>query len=123
MPGVRFTEEQSTNLATLYGRALDARSANPLLGDTAAAEAVERIDYDFGKFGVNRNLALSVAARAKVFDDLLRDFLREHPRSDRPAPGRGHGQPGVPAGPGPGGGVVRRRLPGRDRPARRGVPG
>ncbi|WP_431923632.1 class I SAM-dependent methyltransferase [Amycolatopsis tucumanensis] len=81
MPGVRFTEEQSTNLATLYGRALDARSANPLLGDTAAAEALERIDYDFGKFGMNRNLALSVAARAKVFDDLLRDFLRSHPRA------------------------------------------
>jgi hypothetical protein len=35
MPGVCFTDDQSTNLATLYGRALDAR--HPALGHGRSA--------------------------------------------------------------------------------------
>ncbi|MGI5212127.1 class I SAM-dependent methyltransferase [Plantactinospora sp. CA-290183] len=76
---VHFTEDQSTNLATLYGRALDARADNPILADPTAEDAVRRIDYDFGKFGMNNDLAISVAARAKVFDDWTRRFLAGHP--------------------------------------------
>ena len=75
---VHFTEEQSTNLATLYGRALDARSADPLLGDPTAVAAVAKIDYDFGKFKMGRDMALSVATRAKVFDTAVAAYLREH---------------------------------------------
>jgi len=76
---VRFTEEQSTGLATLYGRALDSRLDEPILGDATAEDAVRRIDYDFGKFGMTPSLAASVAARAKMFDDRVRAFLREYP--------------------------------------------
>ena len=36
-----------TNLVTLYLRACESRSPRPILGDRAAAEAVDRIDYDF----------------------------------------------------------------------------
>ena len=36
-----------TNLVTLYLRAYESRSPRPILGDHAAAEAVDRIDYDF----------------------------------------------------------------------------
>lgn len=78
---VRFTEDQSTNLATLYGRLLDSRSARPILGDPTAADAVARIDYDFAKFGVDDSLAASVAARAKVFDTWVSRFLSEAPAS------------------------------------------
>lgn len=76
---VHFTEEQSTNLATLYGRAIDATRPDPLLGDPTAAEAVAKIDYDFRKFGVNADMAVSVAARAKKFDDMARTYLAAHP--------------------------------------------
>lgn len=76
---VQFTEDQSTMLATLYGRALDARSAEPILGDPTAQEAVARIDYDFGKFRMNSDHALSIALRAKVFDDWTRNFIDLHP--------------------------------------------
>ena len=36
-----------TNLCTLYLRAYESRSPAPILGDTAAAEAVDRIEYDW----------------------------------------------------------------------------
>ena len=75
MSGVRFTEDQSTNLATLYGRALDARSAHPVLADPTAEDAVRRIDYDFGKFKIGPAEAFGIAARGKVFDAVVREFV------------------------------------------------
>jgi O-methyltransferase involved in polyketide biosynthesis len=74
----RFTENQSTNLATLYGRAMDARSARPVLGDRTAQDAISRIDYDFDKFGIGRTEAFAIACRGKVFDAMVRDFLAAH---------------------------------------------
>ncbi|HWD07336.1 MAG TPA: class I SAM-dependent methyltransferase [Amycolatopsis sp.] len=68
-------------LATLYARALDARSENPLLGDTAADEAVRKIDADFTKLGVNKDAAVSVAIRAKAIDDRAGTWLAQHPEA------------------------------------------
>jgi O-methyltransferase involved in polyketide biosynthesis len=76
---VHFTEEKATMLATLYGRALDARRDQPVLGDTAADDAVRRIDYDFTKLGVTRDSSVSVAIRAKAIDDLAAEYLSTHP--------------------------------------------
>jgi O-methyltransferase involved in polyketide biosynthesis len=78
MAGVHFTEDQSTNLATLYGRALDARAAHPVLGDATAEDAVRRIDYDFGKFKVSKSDAFGIAARGKVFDQFVQGFIARH---------------------------------------------
>jgi len=78
MPGVRFTEDQSTNLATLYGRALDAQAEQPVLGDRAAVDAVGRIDYDFGKFKIGKSEAFGIASRGKVFDKMVREFVGRH---------------------------------------------
>jgi len=44
---VKWGSVEWTNLVTLYLCAYESRSAQPILGDHAAAEAVERIDYDF----------------------------------------------------------------------------
>ena len=79
MEKVRFTEEKATMLATLYGRALDARSERPILGDKAADEAVKQIDYDFRSLGVNEALGLTVALRARPMDDWTTAFLWDHP--------------------------------------------
>jgi O-methyltransferase involved in polyketide biosynthesis len=68
-------------LATLYGRALDSRSHNSVLNDTAAADAVQRIDYDFGKTRMKGTSAVAVAIRAKVLDTWTSSFLAEHPSS------------------------------------------
>ncbi len=79
MEKVHFTEEKATNLGTLYGRALDARRKDPILGDTAADEAVKKIDYDFSKLGVNENSSVSVAIRARAIDAMAAEWLAEHP--------------------------------------------
>jgi O-methyltransferase involved in polyketide biosynthesis len=76
---VALTGTQETMLATLYGRALDSHSPNSVLNDGAAANAVERIDYDFGKTRMKGTNAVSVAIRAKVLDTWTTSFLAEHP--------------------------------------------
>ncbi|NBH04707.1 class I SAM-dependent methyltransferase [Amycolatopsis sp. SID8362] len=79
MEKVRFTEEKATMLATLYGRALDSREADPVLGDRAADEAVRQIDYDFAKLGITRDSAVSVVLRAKPIDGWAAGYLAGHP--------------------------------------------
>jgi O-methyltransferase involved in polyketide biosynthesis len=76
---VHLTEEKATLLATLYGRALDARSPHPILGDKMAAEAIERIDHDFGKTGITAGNAPAVALRGRFIDRWARDYLDKHP--------------------------------------------
>jgi O-methyltransferase involved in polyketide biosynthesis len=71
-----------TNLVTLYLRACESRSPRPILGDQAAAEAVDRIEYDFDRMHraaqpwANQFL---VALRAKKLDVWTTDFVRRHP--------------------------------------------
>jgi O-methyltransferase involved in polyketide biosynthesis len=79
MEKVHFTEEKATMLATLYGRALDSREADPVLGDHAADEAVQQIDYDFAKLGITRDTAVSVVLRAKPIDEWAGEYLGQHP--------------------------------------------
>lgn len=76
---VRFTEERETMLATLYLRALDSKSKDPILGDDTAAETVRKIDYDFEKIGLTSGNAPGVAMRARLLDEWTREFLAEHP--------------------------------------------
>jgi O-methyltransferase involved in polyketide biosynthesis len=73
-----------TNLVTLYFRAYESRSPQPILGDRAAADAVDRIDYDFRR--IHRTTQpwanqFLVALRAKKLDGSAADFLRRHPDS------------------------------------------
>lgn len=71
--------EKATLLATLYGRALDARSPEPILNDTMAVRAVERIDHDFTKIGMSPRNAGAVAFRARFLDRWAAEFLAAHP--------------------------------------------
>ncbi|MEV5572156.1 class I SAM-dependent methyltransferase [Spirillospora sp. NPDC052269] len=71
-----------TLLGTLYLRAWENRLPRPILGDHYAAEAVERIEYDFAK--LKRRLhptanQFLVALRARQLDDWCADFLARHP--------------------------------------------
>ncbi|GAA3460104.1 hypothetical protein ACFFSW_12695 [Saccharothrix longispora] len=70
--------------AALSARALDARAARPVLGDTAALEAVGRIEYDFGRTGVNAGTAAGVAMRAELLDGWTREFPAAHPAATVP---------------------------------------
>jgi O-methyltransferase involved in polyketide biosynthesis len=79
---VEWGSVQWTNLVTLYLRAYESRSRQPVLGDHAAAEAVDRIDYDFDRIRRMSMPAINqymVALRAKQLDDWCVDFLAAHP--------------------------------------------
>ncbi|MGH3906454.1 MAG: hypothetical protein ACRDTE_20080 [Pseudonocardiaceae bacterium] len=54
---ITLTGTQETMLATLYGKALDSRSPNSILRDHEADQAIQRIDYDFGKTGIKATSA------------------------------------------------------------------
>ncbi len=75
---VHLTKEKETLLATLYARALESRSPNPILRDEMAEEAVRRIDYDFERLKVD---TLSIAMRAKQFDLWTSEYLADHPEA------------------------------------------
>ncbi|RPJ49677.1 MAG: class I SAM-dependent methyltransferase [Chloroflexi bacterium] len=76
---VQFTKERETLLFTLYGKALNSRSPEPVLQDPWAEAAVGRIDYDFGKLNVRGYEALLIASRAKQFDLFTTEYLSAHP--------------------------------------------
>jgi O-methyltransferase involved in polyketide biosynthesis len=78
---VRWGSVEWTNLVTLYLRAYESRSRRPILGDHAAAEAVDRIDYDFKRIhrmSLPASNQYLVALRAKQLDDWCADFLARH---------------------------------------------
>ena len=79
---VHFTKEKETMLVTLYGRALETDSQDPILRDPAAKEAVSRIDYDFEHLNVKWNDRLAIAARAKMFDIWVEEFLAKNPKAN-----------------------------------------
>lgn len=80
---VDFTGVKWTMLVTLYLRAVESRDKNPVLGDHAAADAVERIDYDFGSWTMRLGEPdrFLVALRAKQLDLWAVDFLGQHPEA------------------------------------------
>ncbi len=82
--GVRWGSVEWTSLCTLYLRACESRLQQPILGDRAAAEAVDRIDYDFAR--VHRAVRpwgnqFLVGLRGRQLDDWTDDFLRRNPDS------------------------------------------
>ncbi|RVU23293.1 class I SAM-dependent methyltransferase [Streptomyces antnestii] len=69
---------QETLLIPLYGRAVDARRKDSVLGDTRAAELVASLDYDFTRFDDLPSLTGAVL-RTALFDHWVSGFLTAHP--------------------------------------------
>lgn len=78
---VHLTKEKETYLVTLYGKALDSRSKNPILGDKFADEVVRRIDFDFKKLKVPKGAEITLPMRAKHLDQWTREFIAANPVS------------------------------------------
>jgi O-methyltransferase involved in polyketide biosynthesis len=78
---VRLTKEKETMLITLYSRALHSRSANPVLRDPWAEQAVDHVDYDFASIKLSRIEPLAIAIRAKQFDVWTREWIADNPQS------------------------------------------
>jgi O-methyltransferase involved in polyketide biosynthesis len=77
---IRITKDRETYLPTVYGKALDNRSGNPILGDRFADAAIRKIDFDFDTIYV-RGSEISVAVRAKHLDGWTREFLAANPNA------------------------------------------
>ncbi len=76
-----LTPAQESLFLTLYLRALDCKSANPILGDTVSAAIAEKIDYDFTRQKVQGSLILDLSTRTKKLDELIRVFVAKHPNA------------------------------------------
>ena len=75
---IALTEVKETLLITLYAKARDSILPGSALRDRWAAEAVSRIDYDFRKLAIDRDMKVGIALRAHIFDGYARDFLARH---------------------------------------------
>ncbi|MCO1653979.1 class I SAM-dependent methyltransferase [Pseudonocardia humida] len=78
---VTLSGPQETMLATLCGKARDARATRPILGDRWAAQVLDQVDYDLAKTGMNPTSAAGVALRSRWFDRWTAEFLAAHPRA------------------------------------------
>ncbi|NBC18772.1 MAG: class I SAM-dependent methyltransferase [Bacteroidetes bacterium] len=67
-----------TLLMTLYNRSVESQRGDPILRDEKAERLIERIDYDFTRFGEGR---ITHPIRATVFDGWVGDFLVHHPNA------------------------------------------
>lgn len=74
-----LTPVELTALVTQYARALDSRCPRPILGDTLAADIVDKIDYDFDGLGIPPSAIRQTALRAKLLDDRVSRFIAEYP--------------------------------------------
>lgn len=63
----------------MYGKALDARTSDPILGDTLADKAVSRLDFDFASLKLPKGASVSLPVRAKHLDDWTREFVAANP--------------------------------------------
>jgi O-methyltransferase involved in polyketide biosynthesis len=74
-----LTGEKETLLITLFAKAAESRLSDSLLSDTFAAEAVRRLDYDFARLKVTRDMMVGLAMRARMLDDWVRAFIAANP--------------------------------------------
>lgn len=70
---------EQTALLTEYCRALDDAAARPILADGWSTATVAAIDYDFTRLAATPSVVPLVALRAKMLDENIRAFIRDHP--------------------------------------------
>jgi len=69
-----------TLLVPLFYRAKETQGVNPLIIDNKAVEIVDSINYDFSR--CNKWLTqASVVVRLQIFQDAIKQFLKDHPES------------------------------------------
>lgn len=76
-----LTPIEKTLLITLTGRALDARSKRPLLGDDLADEVLDRLGPDVNGVELSGTVRIAVAVRTRMFDRIVGGFIAAHPNA------------------------------------------
>jgi O-methyltransferase involved in polyketide biosynthesis len=76
-----LTPIEKTLLITLTGRALDARTKHPLLGDDLADKVLDRLGPDVGSVKLSSTVKIAVAIRTKMLDRIVGEFIAAHPNA------------------------------------------
>src|SRR4051794_11281051 len=74
-----LTSVEQVALLALRLRALDARSATPILNDRTANQVADAVGIDLASPTIPRSVVLVHAVRAKTLDTAVRRFIGEHP--------------------------------------------
>ncbi len=89
-PALQLADVAETGLLTLYCRAKESLSANPILQDDKAVEITRSLNpllassdskilQDLARGRINPSLAVHIALRARQYDQYAREFLARHP--------------------------------------------
>lgn len=78
---VTLTGVPMTLLMTLYGRAMESRTPDPILRDLAAERIIDAIDYDFSQLDIKRITVMGCAARTRQLDEWTTYFLGNFPQA------------------------------------------
>jgi len=85
-----FSDVEETGLLTLYGKAIESQSENPILDDTVAVAMTEKLDPILAKSDskllrrlykrkIDPRLVVHLALRARKYDCYAREFLSRYP--------------------------------------------
>jgi len=81
---IKLSGVSRTLLTPLWERAQFSKEYSSLFNDLKAIEIVEKLDYDFPtspQIPFLSHLSSLFAARAKQFDDKIKEYITEHPRA------------------------------------------
>lgn len=76
---VEVTGVPETMIQTLYARAKETKKDDAKIIDDTAVWIVEKIDYDFSKADNDKNMSSGVIARTIVLDNMVEQYLNQHP--------------------------------------------
>jgi methyltransferase (TIGR00027 family) len=88
--GIKISDISVTLLLTLYSRALESTSKDPILHDEKAVEVMQKLNQELSKSkskllkrlskgNLSRNLIVYNSIRAKNYDEYVRNFLLQSP--------------------------------------------
>lgn len=73
---------QETLLLPLWGRAYETQKDKPRLIDKKAVEIIEKLDYDFSTIAKTQSMSQhGWVARSLHTDNMVREFIRKHPKA------------------------------------------
>ncbi|MDD5623019.1 MAG: class I SAM-dependent methyltransferase [Actinomycetota bacterium] len=75
MEKIVLTEEKETLLVPLFGKAMENKKRAPVLIDKKAVEIVNQINYNFKSLKIPEKTNIMMCLRAKLIDNLVKDFL------------------------------------------------
>ncbi len=71
---------EKTMLLTLFAKAKHSREKNHKFYDPKAIEVISKVDYDFSIAEKDRFMQLGTIARTIVLDEMVSDYIKEHPQ-------------------------------------------